>query len=42
MHNNISVVESSDDRLQALANVFRKGSGSDDPYLNFLDEIQSS
>ena len=41
-HNNISVVESADDRLQALANVFRKGSGSDDPYLNFLDEIQSS
>ena len=41
-HNNISVVESADDRLQALANVFRKGSGGDDSYLNFLDEVQSS
>ena len=41
-HNNKSVVESADDRLQSLANVFRKGSGSDDSYLNFLDEIQSS
>ena len=41
-HNNISVVESADDRLQALANVFRKVSGSDDFYLHFLDEIQYS
>ena len=41
-HNNISVVESADDRLQSLANVFRKGSGGDDSYLNFLDEVQSS
>ena len=41
-HNNISVVESADDRLQSLANVFRKGSGGDDRYLNFLDEVQSS
>ena len=41
-HNNISVVESADDRLQSLANVFRKGWGGDDSYLNFLDEVQSS
>ena len=41
-HNNISVVESADDRLQSLANVFRKGSGGDDSCLNFLDEVQSS
>ena len=41
-HNNINVVESADDRLQVLANVFRKGSGGDDSYLNFLDEVQSS
>ena len=38
-HNNVSVVESADDRLQALANVFRKGYGGDDSCLNFLDEV---
>ena len=37
-HNNVSVVESADDRLQALANVFRK----DDSLLNYLDEVHPS
>ena len=35
-HNNTSVVESADDRLQALANVFRKGTGGDDSLSELL------
>ena len=42
-HNNVSVVESADDRLQSLANIFRKGSDSDDEsLLNFLGEVKAS
>ena len=42
-HNNVSVVESADDRLQSLANIFRKGSAADDEsLLNFLDGVKAS
>ena len=42
-HNNVSVVETADDRLQSLANIFRKGSDSEDEsLLNFLDEVKAS
>ena len=42
-HNNVSVVESADDRRQSLANIFRKGSSDDDEsLLNFLGEVQAS
>ena len=42
-HNNVSVFESADDRLQSLANIFRKGSGKDDEsLLNFLNEVPAS
>ena len=42
-HNNVSVFESADDRLQSLANIFRKGSDKDDEsLLNFLNEVPAS
>ena len=36
-HNNITVVETADDRLHNLATIFRK----DDGLLNYLDEVRS-
>ena len=41
-HNNVSVVESADDRLQSLANIFRKSDANDDSLLSILDEVTAS
>ena len=42
-HNNVSVVESADDRLASLANILRKGSAADDEsLLNFFDGVKAS
>ena len=38
-HNNVSVVESADDRLKGLAKIFRAES-SDEDLLNYLDGVK--
>lgn len=39
-HNNVSVVESADDRLKGLAKIFRAES-SDEDLLNYLDGVKA-
>ena len=39
-HNNVSVVESADERLKGLAKIFRAES-SDEDLLNYLDEVKA-
>ena len=39
-HNNVSVVESTDDRLKGLAKIFRAES-SDEDLLNYLDRVKA-
>ena len=39
-YNNVSVVESADDRLKGLAKIFR-GESSDEDLLNYLEEVKA-